>query len=256
MLVCGANESMSENLTNLLMFSALLNTNTEVICMDGESLMRESVSASLYDCFAGFSSRFKIANSRAKIVEFICDLYSTYTERKKSGELKQTLVVIKNMQFLDIIKKMFRGESVDESEFGISSNSSDDSGGGFNFGGSDDYSCSSMSVAEKLLQLIDDGSSYGIFFVVSSLEYQSVKENMYYGENILAKFPKRIVYALSNNDADNIIDGVTVSGLRDNTVYFTDGIKSTFQYKPYIVPNSTKLKEFVESLAAGSDVHE
>jgi len=254
MLICGANENMSENLTNMLMFSALLNTNTEVICMDGESLMGESVSASIYGCFAEFSTRFKMANSRAEIVSFVNDLYSTYTERKKSGELKQSLVIVKNMQFLDIVKKMFRGETVDESEFGISSNSSNDSGdGGFDFGASDDYSYSSMSVTEKLLQLIDDGSSYGIFFVVSSLEYQSVKENMYYGENILAKFPERIVYALSNNDADNLIDGVAVSGLRDNTVYFTDGIKAAFQYKPYVMPNAGDLRNFMEGLATGSD---
>jgi len=254
LLVCGANERMSENLTNLLMFSALLNTNTEVFCMDGESLMGESVSTSLYNCLANFSVRFNVANSRAEIVSFVNDLFTAYSERKKSGEMKQTLVVVKNMQFLDIVKKMFRGESVDESEFGISSNSSDDSsGGGFDFGTSEDYSYSSLSVTEKLLQLIDDGSSYGIFFVVSSLEYQSVKENMYYGENILAKFPERIVFALSNNDADNLIDGVAVSGLRDNTIFFTDGVKSTFQYKPYVMPTADELTEFIKDLQNGSE---
>jgi len=247
LLICGANESMAENLTNLLMLSALLNTDAEVLCMDGESLMGESISAPLYDCFAEFSPRFKTASSRAEIVGFVNDLFTTYTERKKSGDMKHNLVVIKNMQFLDIVKKMFRGESIDESEFNSVDDSSNDSG--FDFGVSEDYSySSSMSVTEKLLQLMDDGSSYGIFFVVSSLEYQSVKENMYYGENILAKFPERIVFALSNNDADALIDGVAVSGLRDNTVYFTDGIKSTFQYKPYVMPNATDLKEFLENL--------
>ena len=89
---------------------------------------------------------------------------------------------------------------------------------GFDFGMAEDYSTSSMSVSEKLLQLIDDGSNYGIFFVVSSLEYQSVKENMYYGENILSKFPERIIFALSNNDADNLIDGVSVSGIPFSTL--------------------------------------
>lgn len=252
LLICGANERMAENLTNLLMVSALLNTDTDVICIDGESLMGENVSASIYGCLAEFTPRFKEAKNRAEIVQFVNDLYHVYSDRKKNGELKQTFVVIKNMQFLDIVKKMFKGESVNESEFGSQSSSSGDSG--FDFGVSEDYSHSSLSVTEKMLQLIDDGSSYGVFFVVSSLEYQSVKENMYYGENILAKFPERIVFVLSNNDADNLIDGIAVSGLRDNTVYFTDGIKATFQYKPYVMPNVAELKNFLDGFQAGGDI--
>ena len=255
LLICGANESMAENLTNLIIFSALLNTNSDVFCIDGESLIGESVSASLYSCFTDFTTRFKSAGSRAEIIGIVNNIFSAYKERKKSGELKQTIIVVKNMQFLDVVKKMFRGESIDESEYGGEATDDNSFGvSGFDFGVSDDYSTSSLSVTEKLLQIIDDGSSYGVFFVVSSLEYQSVKENMYYGENILAKFPERIVFSLSNNDADNLIDGVVVSGLRDNIVYYTDGVKATFQYKPYVMPTTVELKEFLENMQAGSDI--
>jgi len=252
LLVCGANEKMAENLTNLCIFSALLNINTDVYCIDGESLIGDSVSAPLYECMSTFASRFKSAKNRQEIINFINDVYSIYTERKKGGEIKQTLITIKNMQFLDIIKKMFKGESVDENEF--SGDSTGETTSGFDFGMSEDYSSSSMSVSEKLLQLIDDGSNYGIFFIVSSLEYQSVKENMYYGENILSKFPERIVFALSNNDADNLIDGVAVSGLRDNTVFYSDGVKSAFQFKPYIMPDVSVLNNFIESLSASGEI--
>jgi len=255
-LICGANESMAENLTNIFMLSALLNTDTDIMCIDGESLIGESASAQFYECFANFSPRFKEAKDRAEVVGFVNDLYSVYSDRKKSDDLRQNLVIIKNMQFLDIIKKMFRGETVDEAEFAVSSSPSEDSYGNqaFNFGSDTDYSMSSLSVTEKLLELIENGSSYGIFFVVSSLEYQSVKENMYYGENVLAKFPERIIFALSNNDADNLIDGVAVSGLRDNTVFFTDGIKSTFQLKPYIMSNVSETRGFLGEIVMGSDV--
>ena len=253
LLICGANERMAENLTNICMFSALLNTNTDVLCIDGENLIGESVSASLYDCMENISPRFKSAKSKGEIVALFKDLHSTFLQRKKTGELKQNFVVIKNMQYLDIIKKMFRGESVDEGEFSENCSSDFSNESAFNFGASEDYSAQ-ITITEKLLQLIDEGSSYGIFFVVSSLEYQSVKENMYYGENILAKFPERIVFALSNNDADNLIDGVAVSGLRDNTVCFTDGVKATFQLKPYVMPEVDSLKEFFEKLPLGSDV--
>jgi hypothetical protein len=152
------------------------------------------------------------------------------------------------MHLLDVIKKMFKGESIDESEFTDSSTSEPSSD--FDFGVSGDYSTSSLSVSEKMLRLIDDGANYGMFFIVSSLEYQSVKENMYYGENVLSKFPERIIFALSNNDSDNLIDGVSVSNLRDNTVYYSDGVKSAFQFKPYIMPDVTELDNFTNNLSA------
>jgi len=253
LLVCGANERMSENLTNLCMVSALLNTNTDIYCIDGESLIGDSSSASVYECLSDASQRFKTPKSRPDIIRFINDIFTTYSERKKGGDIKHTLIVIKNIQYLDIIKKMFKGESVDESEYvGSSSHNDNDDNStqqSINFGVSDNYSSmSSLSITDKLLKLIDDGSNYGVFFIVSSLEFQSVKENMYYGENVLSKFPERIVFSLSNNDADNLIDGVAVSGLRDNTVYYTDGVKNAFQFKPYTIHDIAELKEFLDGL--------
>jgi len=247
LLICGANEQMAENLTNLCIFSALLNTNTDVYCIDGESLIGESHSAASYDCFSGFTSRFRSAKNRLEIISFINDLHSVYSGRKKGGNIKQTLVVIKNIQFLDIIKKMFKGETVSENEY--IDGPADKSATQFaDFGVSSGYNAASISITEKLLQLIDDGSSYGIFFIVSSLEYQSVRENMHYGENVLSKFPERIIFALSNNDSDNLIDGVNVSSLRNNTVYYSDGIKSVFQFKPYKMPDTPELEKFMETL--------
>ncbi|MCL2295354.1 MAG: FtsK/SpoIIIE domain-containing protein [Spirochaetes bacterium] len=248
LLICGANEKMAENLTNLCMFSALLNTNTNVYCIDGESLIGESISAAFYDCLTGFSLRFRTAKNRTEIIQIINDLFTIYSERKKGGDNKQSLVVIKNLQFLDLIKKMFKGESVDESEYidNIATKSVNEFA---DFGVSGNAGSPSLSISEKLLQLIDDGSNYGIYFITSSLEYQSVKENMYYGENILSKFPARIIFALSNSDADNLIDGVAVAGLKDNTVYYSDGVKNIFQYKPYIMPDNSELKKYIKSLS-------
>ena len=66
---------------------------------------------------------------------------------------------------------------------------------------------------------------------------------MYYGENILTKFHEHIIFSLGSNDADNLIENVFVAGLRDNTVYFTDGFKNTFQMKPYITPAASEVKK-------------
>ena len=73
---------------------------------------------------------------------------------------------------------------------------------------------------------------------------------MSYSEINLNKFPERIVFSLSDGEADKLIDEVRVSGLRDNTVYFTDGIKSIFQCCPYKMPTVDELKEFLENLTA------
>ena len=71
---------------------------------------------------------------------------------------------------------------------------------------------------------------------------------MYYGENVLSRFPERIIFSLGANDADNLIENVSVAGLRENTVYFTDGVKNTFQMKPYITPIPSELKKFIDEV--------
>ena len=95
---------------------------------------------------------------------------------------------------------------------------------------------------------MEDGSGFGIHFIVSSLEYQTVKDCMHYGENTLSKFPERIIFSLSDNDADNLVENVSVASLRDNTVYFTDGVKDTYQLKPYVAPTPEELDSFLSGV--------
>jgi hypothetical protein len=250
LLICGANERMAENLANLCLFTALLNTNADVLCMDGETLIGDDRSSALYDCLSGFSPRFRTAKSRQEIIELVNVAHSAYTGRKKAQDDRQTLVVIKNFQLLDIIKKMFKGERVEEGDSTVDAGVSEDLP--FSFSTPKDAGAP-RTITEKMLQLVEDGSNYGVFFVVSSLEYQAIKENMHYGENVLSKFPERIIFSLGNNDSDYLIDGVSVSGLRDNTVYFSDGVKTAFQFKPYTMPEVPELAEFIKSLSWNGD---
>lgn len=225
------------------------NTNASVYCIDGDKLVGDDGSAEFYDTISEATPRFKVADDRADIIKFVNEVYQNYQFWKKQNSDQVIFVVIKNLQFLDIVKAMFKGEQVDESEFldNVSEEPALDPNnpfaavtGFFENRGNDD----SLGVGEKLLKLVADGSGFGIHFVVTSLEYQTVRECMYYGENILTKFPERIIFSLGSNDADNLIENVSVSGLRDNTVYFTDGVKNTFQMKPYILPGCDQLKEF------------
>ena len=248
LLICGSNERMANTISNNYMISALLNRNATVYCIDGDKLVGDDGSADFYDALGECNARFKVAQDRADIIKFINEIYQNYQAWKKQNSDDVIFVVIKNIQFLDIVKSMFKGDVIDESEFidEVSAESDFNPADPFaavnnmfaNRGSDDD-----MSVGEKLIKMIEDGSGFGIHFVVVSLEYQSVRECMYYGENILTKFPERIIFSLGSNDADNLIENVSVSGLRDNTVYFTDGVKNTFQMKPYITPSESSLKQ-------------
>lgn len=238
-LICGASERMADNLMNLYCLDILLNKYSNVYYIDGETLLGEDDENGYLAQFARFGNKFNWAKNRADIIRFINKIYDFYVEQRKGNSDEQVYVFIKNLQFVDLIKTMFKGESIDESEYLEPDEiSSDDE---FDFGAS-----SSLSVSEKLLKLVDDGSAYGIHFIVSSLEYQTVKESMYYGENVLTKFPERYVFSLSDSDSDSLVDGVAVSSLRDNTVYYSDSVKNTFQLKPYIFPKVEGLKAFLD----------
>lgn len=253
MLICGSNERMSNMIANNYMISAVLNKQTRVYCIDGDRLVGEDTSEEIYDTLLYATDRFKVADHRGDIVHFIRDIYEDYQMRKKQNSTDVIFVVIKNLQFLDIIKTMFKGEPFDDSDYvddepmTMEEFNPADPFAAINNMFANRETSDNISTGEKLIKLIEDGSGFGIHFVVSSLDYQTVRETMYYGENILSKFPERIVFSLGGNDADNLIDNVSVAGLRDNTVYFTDSVKNTFQMKPYICPSGKELKKFFEN---------
>lgn len=257
LLICGSNERMADTVSGNYIISALLNENSTVYFIDGDRLVGDDDSCGFYRTLEECCPRFKAANDRADIIKFVNEIYQSYLARKKQSSGDAIFVVIKNLQFLDIVKSMFKGETIDESEFMDEEPAEEAAEETFdnpfaalsaiaNFTPSKHSGDDGMPVGSKLLRLIEDGSGFGISFVVTSLEYQSVRENMYYGENILTKFPERIIFSLGENDADSLIENVSVSGLRDNTVYFTDGVKNTFQLKPYVTPTADEVKKLLE----------
>ncbi len=249
LLICGANERMAALTSGNYMISALLNSHASVYCMDGDILVGEDGSAAFYHSLGQIFSRFRLAGDRGDIIRMINEVFTDYQGLKKHNGDQAIFVVIRNLQFLDLVKAMLKGENVDEREYldespeEAAADPADPFAavnGFFDSRSSDD----GLSVGEKLLRLISDGSAYGIHFVVTSLEYQTVRECMYYGENILTRFPERIIFSLGGNDADSLIENVSVSGLRENTVYYTDGVRNTFQMKPYVLPSPEQLQAF------------
>lgn len=253
MLICGSNEGMANNVFNNYMISAIINSNTEVFCMDGDKFVGDDICADFYSVLLGSTTRFYIAEDRDGIVRLIRKVYDVYLERKKHQSSDVTIVMIRNLQFLDIVQSMLKGELIDESEFEDSS-----------FGEAaadpmnpfaavtdffDDPAPKDMDIGAKFRKLVEDGAGFGISFVVSSLDFQTVRDCMQYGENLLPKFSERIIFSLGENEADYLIDGVSVNSLQNNTVYFTDGVKNTVQMKPYVEPDVAELSEFLNEFA-------
>ena len=101
-------------------------------------------------------------------------------------------------------------------------------------------------VADMLYRMLRDGSSYGVYFVVTSRDYSTVRECGSFSDNLLKHFKKRILFALSDDEASNLIEGVKLSGLIPDTVYYTDGYLEKLQCKPYKEPGKDELKAFLD----------
>jgi len=271
-LICGTNTSMTDNILNDYLISVLLNESSTVYCIDGDVLVGDDTSEEFYGVLSEKTGKFHAASSRADIVMFIHEIYEEYQRRKRTSEKSTICVVIKNLQYTDIIKAMFKGERIDEREFLESEEElveaeEQQQVENVELDPMDIFAAFNSVVAsrnakkeersvkvsssgysnDKILKLIDDGSGFGIHFVVTSSDYQTVKETMRFGENILAKFPERFVFSLSNTDADNLVEGVSVASLNSNIVYYTDGVRETFQLKPYIAPSPDATAVYFDS---------
>lgn len=271
LLICGTNQQMTNHVLHNYLISVLLNRNTSVYCMDGDILVGDNQSDEFYQVLKDCTERLYVAESRADIVRFIHDIYEIYQDRKKHNDKGIICVVIKNLQYVDIIKSMFKGERVEEKEYLDTEEIAEEVQPAVEEGSDpmDIFAAFNSVVAtrnakkntsgtqkrstegysnEKILKMIEDGSGFGIHFVVASADYQTVKETMRFGENVLAKFPERVVFSLSNSDADNLVEGVSVASLNNHLVYYTDGVRDTFQLKPYISPKAEELLQFFNSL--------
>ncbi len=253
MVICGSNDDMTNNLVSLYLMSVLRNRRAKIIEINGEWLVSDDFGTSLGYGISKVCKRYSCCSQRREILSAIKDLHADYSERKNGAAGEPTFVFIRNLQYIDIIQQMFKGEKIRDEE----ETPAEPTGGLFDFGQSIKTG-SGGSITDQLLALINDGASYGIFFIVTCSEYQVIQETMHYGENILPKFPERIIFALGDNDADHMIDGVTVSRIPGNTVYFTDGVKRPFQFKPFIAPKPEEfLKYLSESgLAEGMMINE
>ena len=260
-LICGTDEMMTKNILNVYMLNILLNRDTKLFCIDGDIILGEQ--ERIYDLYHKMRSDFSLAQNRSDIVRYIVEIYDLYLENKRGDSKNQVVLVVDKLQYLDLFIKMLHGDKIDEEEYLGDLGQSDKEEipkeeDPFDFGflnatdvNSNKKANQNINVTTKLAQLIEDGGAYGIHFIITCSEIQTLKEALYYGENHLPRFPERYLFSLNDNDCLFLIDGVYLSNLPDNVVYFTDSVKSTFQVKPFVFPKYDDLELFVTELLEG-----
>lgn len=254
-LICGSNERMAQNVLNTYLLNFLMNKNTKVYCIDGDIILGEEDSN--YQKYSKFKDRFNLALDRADILRIINEMYDIYLDNKKNGGKSQVILVIDKLQYLDLVIKLLAGEKINEEEYlgsapeEVQEKVVDDDP--FDFSNliaatKPSTKKSNLSVTDKLNELVDEGFGYGFAVIVSCSELQTIKEALYFGINHLAKFPDRYVFSLSNDDANYLMEGVSLASLPDNVIYYTDSIRTTCQVKPFRFPEASELDNFIEEL--------
>lgn len=268
LLVCGSDENMTSKIVTDYIEGALLDDRAEVFCIDCDILTGGTALQGFYDeLSSSFSERFHSANSEYDLFDMIDCAWRSF-EAHRAGSSAQTVVILKDIQFAEQIQSMLAGNKVDESAWREPStetlpnndSASMDDGDAFDpfasitsyFAEKERTSFSTslhnnheLTCTEKLQTMIENGSTYGVYLVVTSLDYQSIDSSMRYGVQTLSKFPERIVFSLGDNDAYRLVEGVSTVNLRNNMVLYSDGVKSPYQaipFEPMTIDSLIRLK--------------
>ncbi len=252
-LICGSNDKMIQNVLNTYLLSFLLNKDVKVFCIDGDIISGEEDIN--YQNYSKFGSRFKLALDRKDILKMINEMYDLYIENKKNNGKNQVFLVIDKLQYLDLVIKLLYGDKINEEEFLTEEAEKfqevvDDDPFDFTslLAADNNTKKSNKNIAKKVAELIDEGFGYGFSFIITCNELQTIKEALYFGNNHLVKFPDRYVFSLNNDDANYLIDGISLSSLPDNIIYYTDSVQNTCQIKPFKFPDAEQLNVFINKL--------
>lgn len=258
LLIVGSNQEMLDQLVALYVLNVLESTRDSitikeksVYLIDGLTVLGETPGNNVKSIMDNHLLDMRVAKNNYDIVDMIDDLYVIYEERKEArldnasnNEYEAIHVLLNNVQWLEVINLLFANKSITEFVSRPETHKNKDT----LFGYLDETSATlslmddfleemnfnkkniNVSYAKKLLTLLETGYTYGINFVMTSPDILSIKEYMY---DIIPKFTLRMVFGLSNQDADRIIPDARTEQIKGNIVIFYDGIHPAYQMKPY-----------------------
>ena len=118
LLIGGTDEELPDALVKNYLLSALWNRTATVYCIDGEILIEENRNLLFYRVLhRHFATRFHLAKSDADIVSFLVQVYEIYQQRKRKNTTDPIFIVVKNVQNVQLVKKMFERDRILMSDY-------------------------------------------------------------------------------------------------------------------------------------------
>lgn len=238
LLIIGSDTVLMAKIVNILAIEASRLNDVQSHFIDGNAFFDEPLDPYIEKLNANYEN-ITIVSTRKDVLLFIEELYEEFKKRRRSSSASSTrhIVFINGLQYIDILTMILKGDYINREDYIESESEKDSVRDSFDF----DSAPETIQYSTALKELIELGYAYGIFFIVTCNEYQTVKDVLHYGAGLLSKFTNRIIFAISDKDSDDLIDGIQLSGMNDVTAVYTDGIKKTMQFKPYAVPSIEKI---------------
>jgi hypothetical protein len=259
LLIVGSNQAVTDQLVNLYLLNAVKASShlsehaaqKSVYYLDGARILGEEYAQTTWATLRKCAENIELVETNGEAVEAIDRLYSIYEARRraKGGRYNTIHLVIKNIQWVELLFHMLQGRNLDDFLDQSPSGGQEGAAGGpamrhpndvtlqlddliDSFGPPAGVSTSAHGASSrgKLETLAEAGYLAGINIVISSFDLLSISEYM---NTFFKRFPNRVVYALSNTDADKLIPEARVEALPANIAVFTDGVNRTYQFKPF-----------------------
>jgi hypothetical protein len=189
------------------------------------------------------------------------ELYSEYYSRKEKRQLFKInasniiVAVINNMQWIESINLIFANRNVNQYVVQKKKNEVNNSSNDvtalleridntiIDMRKTTNKDVSKIPYGKKVEELIENGYTCGIHFVMSAPDYYSIKD---YSYNIISKFSNKILFDMSNEDARRLISDANTENLKENIVIYYDGKNQSYQMKPY-----TEINDYLNRIKEG-----
>jgi hypothetical protein len=261
LLVVGSNCDTMTQLTDLLVLSFLrfFSNDSELYYWDGEKISGGEIPVSTESILSN-ANNIHVIDSEPATLSALNKIYDWYLKQKHAGlrnKNQRIFLLIKNLQWIDSINRVLLGKNVDEYKletadvmeqvgnqdelFGFiqqenNPNDLSDLFDDFNADvASQIHSTKTLpSYRELLMELVEFGYMYGVNIALTTSDFTAIKEYMY---DVVPKFSERIIFELSDIDAERIIPEAKIQDLPDNILLYTNSVNSTFQFKPFSYEN-------------------
>lgn len=233
LLIAGDNEKTLEKVIKLVIFSVNLSNSGKIYFFDEDSTFLQQNQEFLSLCD---NKKIFFSEESEDFEDYINSIFSEYTRRKNKKETaSEIFLLINNVHFSDTFQDIINGDfiesapdSKEEEVFSFFSTankylSEDDKY-------EEDENSYAIPIKDKLTLIIKDGYKYNIHTIISLNDWYFYYDNLFDFRN---SFKNKIIYSLSQNDAEKFIPDIDITQLKVNMAIYSDGMREKSQFKPY-----------------------